>query len=159
MLSKEQKYRRYPCHHYEMAQWSITGKCNYRCRHCFMYAPDAVMGEPTYEQCRKIMDELEECGIDKVSLTGGEPLVRRDFWKLVDELRDRGIGITAVYTNGKLLDDAFFRELDARKMHPAFQTSFDGVGWHDWLRGIPGAETAALDAFRRCREHGCITSG
>lgn len=86
-----------------------------------------------------------------MNLTGGEPMVRRDFWELVDEIRRRNILIPTLYSNGLLITDAFLDELEKRGLRPNLQFSFDGVGYHDWMRGIPGAEKVVLDAIRRRR--------
>ncbi|MCD8348395.1 MAG: hypothetical protein LUD16_10730 [Lachnospiraceae bacterium] len=40
-ISKDQEYRRYDNRFIQTTHWSITGKCNYRCRHCYMSAPRA----------------------------------------------------------------------------------------------------------------------
>ncbi|WP_289466325.1 radical SAM protein, partial [Klebsiella pneumoniae] len=66
------------------AHWSITGRCNYRCKHCYMSAPDAKLGELSHETIMSIVQQLIDCGIYQVSLTGGEPLVRKDFMEIVD---------------------------------------------------------------------------
>ena len=43
-------------------------------------------------------------------------------------------------------------------MHPNLHISFDGVGWHDWLRGFAGAEENAIRAFKLAHEKGYRTS-
>jgi radical SAM protein with 4Fe4S-binding SPASM domain len=93
-----------------------------------------------------------------VSITGGEPLVRSDFWEIVDELKRNQILISVIYSNGKLVTREFLEQLEKRGMHPELNMSFDGVGCHDWLRGVPGAEETAIEAFRLCREMGFSTS-
>lgn len=153
-----QEYRYYDARFKESVQWSITGKCNYRCKHCFMSAPHAAQGEPTWEQLMFMLDAFERCGIRNLNLTGGEPMFRKDFWELVDEIHKRGMFIPTLYSNGLLITDKFLDELEKRHMHPSMQFSFDGVGQHDWLRGVPGAEKAVLDALRRCKERGIHTS-
>ncbi len=152
MLLPYQRYQYYDARFKESVHWSITGRCNYKCRHCFMSAPHAAQGEPTWEQLMTMLDAFGRCGIHNVDLTGGEPMVRRDFWELVDEILKRGINITTLYSNGLLITDKFLDRLEARNMHPAIQFSFDGVGHHDWMRGVPGAEKIVIDALRRCRE-------
>ena len=157
-LQPAQEYRFYPARFKEGVQWSITGRCNYRCRHCFMSAPHAAQGEPSWEQLTAMLDAFERCGVKSVRLTGGEPMVRRDFWALVDEIRARDILITTIYSNGLLVTDAFLDEMEKRGLSPSIQFSFDGVGWHDWMRGVSGAEQAVVDALRRCRERGVRTT-
>lgn len=83
----EQEYRLYPSRYIRTAHWSVTGKCNFRCRHCYMSAPDAKFGELPHDTVMAIVDDLEKCGVMEVTLTGGEPLVRGDFLEIVDRLR------------------------------------------------------------------------
>lgn len=157
-LNPEQEYKCYPARYIRTAHWSITGRCNYRCKHCYMSAPDARLGELNHDTVMSIVQQLIDCGVQEVSLTGGEPLVRRDFMEIVDALLAGGITITTIYSNGKLVTDKLLDELDKRGIHPEFNISYDGVdGWHDWLRGIPGAGRIAEEAFLRCKKKGFPT--
>ena len=63
-----------------------------------------------------------------------------------------------LYSNGLLITNDFLDRLEKRGICPSIQFSFDGVGWHDWMRGVPGAEKAVVDALRRCYERGIPTS-
>lgn len=154
ILSQEQEYKVYPSRLIRSAHWSVTGKCNYRCKHCYMSAPHAKCGELSHETCMEIVRQLAECGIQRVSLTGGEPLVRRDFLDIVDALLENKILITTIYSNGRLITPKFLDELEKRGIHPEINMSFDGVGWHDWLRGVEGAEEDVIRAFKLCKERG-----
>ena len=49
-IAPEQEYKLYPARYIRTAHWSITGHCNYRCKHCYMSAPDAKFGELSHEQ-------------------------------------------------------------------------------------------------------------
>lgn len=153
----QQVYHQYPCRYIETAHWSMTGMCNYRCKHCYMSAPDAKFGELSHGQCVDIIEQMAECGIKNLSLTGGECLVRKDFIALVDLMLEKNMHIKTIYSNGKLVTQALLDQLKERNLFPEFNISFDGVGWHDWLRGIDGAEKYALDAFRLCRDNGFPT--
>ena len=153
-LSEEQKYRLIPCRYIARAHWSITGKCNLRCRHCYMSAPQAKYGELSHEQCLSIIHQLADAGITQISLTGGEPLVRDDFLELVDALSNNHIHILQIYSNGVLISEKLLDELMNRGVKPEFSLSFDGVGWHDWLRGTDGAEKLAVDAIKLLRSKG-----
>ena len=157
-IAPEQAYKLYPARYIRTAHWSVTGRCNYRCKHCYMSAPDAKYGELSHEEIMSIVQQLIDCGVLEVSLTGGEPLVRKDFMEIVDALLAGGIHITTIYSNGKLVTEELLDQLAARGIHPEFNMSYDGVdGWHDWLRGIPGAGKIAEEAFMRCREKGFPT--
>ena len=157
-LKPEQDYKVYPARYKRQVHWSITGACNLKCRHCFMSAPHAKHGAPTHEQIMAIADQLAECGVFQVGLTGGEPLIRDDFLDIIDALNEREIGIATIYTNGWLVDENFLDELDKRHVHPPFQLSFDGVGWHDFLRGVPGAEEKTLHALKLLQERKYLVS-
>lgn len=157
-LLPEQHYKAYPARYRREAHWSITGECNFRCAHCFMSAPSGKHGSPSHEELIRVADMLAQCGVFRVGLTGGEPLIRADFLALLDALREREIAVSTLYTNGWLVDEHLLDELEKREMHPQFQLSFDGVGWHDFLRGVPGAEERTLSALRLLHERGYRTA-
>lgn len=152
-LKPHQEYVYYPVRYKESVHFSITGNCNYRCKHCFMSAPDATWGQPSFEEICHFIDEFAKAGIDKVSLTGGEPLIRKDFLDIVDYILDSGLVISTIFSNGKLVTEELLVELEKRKIFPTFQMSYDGMGWHDWLRGVEGAEKAVEEAFILCQKH------
>ncbi len=157
-ISEDQEYRRYDNRFIRTAQWSITGKCNYRCRHCYMSAPDGKLGELSHENIMDILDQLDECGITSISLTGGEPLIRRDWWDIIDGIMERKMHLSQIYSNGALVNEQLLKGLKERGLCPEFNMSYDGdYGWHDWLRGIKGAGDAVLRAFDLCHEYGFPT--
>lgn len=152
-LEDGQAYKFYDNRFIKSAHWDITGKCNCKCRHCYISAPQHKVEEFTHEQCMDIIAQMADCGTQIVQLTGGEVLVRKDFWELVDALTDADIAIGTIYSNGLLINEKFCAELELRKLNPTFQISFDGVGgWHDWLRGVDGAERLTLRAIKLLRE-------
>ena len=157
-LFPEQEYRTYSNGYLSGVMFSITGFCNYRCRHCFMDAPEGKMGQLPTDEMLGIIDQLAGCGVMRVDLTGGEALVRDDFWQIVDRIRERGLVVGTLYTNGMLLSDSVLDRFEERGMRPAVTISFDGVGWHDWMRGVEGAEKCAIDAFRRLVDRGFACS-
>lgn len=153
-LSEEQKYHYYDRSYIAYVHWAITGKCNYRCKHCYMYSPLARFPEPSFEECCRIIQSMQDAGVRSLALTGGEPLVRTDFLKIVQEIADHGIRVDSIYTNGALVTDQLLDELERLGQKPRFHISFDGLEYHDWLRGIPGAKDSALRAIACCRKHG-----
>ena len=153
-LSREQRYRCYPTRYIPLVQWSVTGRCNFRCRHCMMSAPEAAFGELSHASALAIVDQLEECGVLRAGITGGEPFVRRDTLELMDAFFFNGTATAEIYTNGALLDEGILDFLADRGQTPDVVISFDGVGCHDWLRGVQGAESMADRAFALCHERG-----
>lgn len=131
-IAERQKYRRYPNRFMAWAHWSITGRCNCKCRHCLLSAPDARYGELSHEDIMRIVNDLGDCGVLNCSITGGEPLVRPDFWEIIDALRDRDIGIMQIYSNGLVVNEDLLDGFERRGLHPEINMSFDGIGYHDW---------------------------
>jgi radical SAM protein with 4Fe4S-binding SPASM domain len=141
-----------------MLNWFVTGRCNQRCRHCYMDAPSARYGElPTADMLR-LLDQFEEANVRAVNLTGGEALVRADIWELIAGLTARRIGIHQLSTNGLLLDDAALARLRDLGVDPIVHLSFDGVGTHDSMRGTAELESPALDTIRRTAAAGFRTA-
>jgi len=154
-LDEEQRYHLYPCWEFKTINWAITGRCNYNCKHCFAAKDlNPLAAHPTAEQCLSFVEELERCGIRHVWLTGGEPLLRDDFLQLAQALSDAGIRIEDLGTNGSLITPALLDVLEAMGQHPQFNVSFDGLGHHDWMRGVPGAEQRTLDAIACLKQRG-----
>jgi cyclic pyranopterin phosphate synthase len=87
---------------------SVTDRCNIRCRYCM---PERVEFQPqsqllTFEEIARFVRIASGLGVDKVRLTGGEPLVRRDLPSLVGMLAaSPGIRDVGLTTNGVLLAD------------------------------------------------------
>lgn len=156
-LQDWQRYQIYPSRYMRNVHWSITGKCNFRCRHCLVSAPEARHPQLPLEDCLHIVDEIASCGIRQVDITGGEPLLRKDFAQIVEALSKHGIDINIIFTNASLLNMHILEILKENHQHPAFQLSFDGLGHHDWLRGVKGAEEDADRAFRLLQQEGYKT--
>jgi GTP 3',8-cyclase len=87
---------------------SVTDRCNFRCQYCMpaeglaWLERDAVL---TFEEIERIVALLASMGVADVRLTGGEPLVRRDFPRLAAMLAGLdGVRDLSVTTNGYLLE-------------------------------------------------------
>ena len=85
---------------------SVTDRCNLRCHYCmpeeeYVWLPrDDVL---TFEEMDRLVDVFADLGVDKVRLTGGEPLLRRDLDRLVLLAGNPRIRDLAMTTNGVLL--------------------------------------------------------
>ena len=86
---------------------SVTDRCNLRCSYCmpeqdYVWLPREDILH--FEEVERLVDVFLELGVDKVRLTGGEPLLRRDLPTLVSRLAARPrIRDLALTTNGVLL--------------------------------------------------------
>lgn len=85
---------------------SITDSCNFRCLYCMPDEPLKATSSAEMMKSTEIFEIakifVENFGINKIRITGGEPLVRYDFQKIIEQLSvlDISIGVT---TNGVLL--------------------------------------------------------
>lgn len=88
---------------------SVTDRCNLRCRYCMPAA--GLRHKPqseilSFEQIYRIVNCAVGLGIDKVRITGGEPLIRKDLSLLINWLRDiPGLNELCLTTNGTYLVD------------------------------------------------------
>jgi cyclic pyranopterin phosphate synthase len=86
---------------------SVTDRCNFRCQYC-MPADGLPWLERsallTYEEIERIVRLLASMGVHDVRLTGGEPLVRKELWRLVEQLAAiEDVHDLSLTTNGYLL--------------------------------------------------------
>src|SRR5271157_6537709 len=88
---------------------SVTDRCNIRCVYCMPENPEFLPRNQllSFEEIERFVRLVVPLGIDKIRLTGGEPLMRRDLPRLVQMLKEipglRDLGLT---TNGILLAPA-----------------------------------------------------
>ena len=104
---------------------SVTDRCNFRCTYCM---PKEVFGRDfsflgrdellTFEEIARLARLFVRRGVEKVRLTGGEPLLRRDLEKLIAQLASiDGLRDIALTTNGSLLTREKARALQAAGLH------------------------------------------
>lgn len=150
LLPREYENRCVPC-----MGINITEKCNFNCLHCYEAADnDIPRAEMAFEDCKRLLREARDCGIQNVKITGGEPLMHRDFLKIVrcvyeNEMTVDRINTNAFFLTGELVDA--LREIDP---YILFNVSYDGAGYHDWMRGREGAEKDLLEKIRLLVEKG-----
>ncbi|MCP4985048.1 MAG: radical SAM protein, partial [Colwellia sp.] len=70
-------------------QLNLTFKCNQRCEYCGIYTDKRY--EMTTQEVFKMIDEFVALGTSRISLTGGEPLTRKDFQEIVSYARKKGL--------------------------------------------------------------------
>jgi heme b synthase len=135
--------------------WELTARCNLKCQHCRAEAQDSfAAGELTAEEVCAVADSIREAADPIVVLTGGEPLVRQDFFKIADHCVKR-FSRVAMATNGTLIEDAMARRI-AESGIQRVSISIDGANarTHDAFRGLPGSFEAAVRGIRALRGAG-----
>lgn len=134
---------------------SVTDRCPYTCRRCSNVAGGSQ--DPSLADLLRLVDQLQKAGTTRVAFTGGEPLLREDLVSLVEACGETLSPL--LYTSGYGLDAERARELRRAGLTAAF-ISLDHflAEEHDYIRGRPGAFSAALDAIRACQEAGIYTA-
>ncbi len=105
--------------------WELTYACNLACRHCLSSSGRRNPAELSTEECFGVVDELQRLGVFYVNLGGGEPMLRRDFFDIVNYSTDHQVGVK-FSTNGTYIDASAARRL-ASMDYLDIQVSIDGA--------------------------------
>lgn len=136
--------------------WETTGGCNLRCVHCRREWDDTQPNELTTDEAKRLLiDAIAESRWHSILVfSGGEPLMRKDLFELIEHARDRGV-TTALATNATLVDDATATRLASLGV-PRASVSLDGAdaSTHDAFRGIPGSFEQAIAGIQALRRAG-----
>jgi MoaA/NifB/PqqE/SkfB family radical SAM enzyme len=125
----------------------ITQRCNLRCVYCS--SPLRRTPELSTAQWQAILDQLAELGCRRLTILGGEPLLRADLAQLIDHARGRGLR-TVVTSNGLLVP----RRIEALRGIDTLVLSLDAPGpANDAVRGA-GVFAAVEAALAAARQHG-----
>ncbi len=129
----------------------ITRACNLMCRHCYLGPPES--SELGIEKIQKLLVEFEEMQGLRLLITGGEPLLHREFSAINSILPDYAFR-KILFTNGLLLTKGVLKSLNVNEI----QVSVDGLKQgHGSLRG-EGTFGKTMDALRRALDSGFAVS-
>lgn len=151
-----------------LLQWHITERCNLNCTHCYQDHPSS--DELTFEQLCLIIEQFKSLlttlrqqnkikkRIGFINVTGGEPFIRKDFFKLLERFKkDRNYFSFGILTNGTLIDAQTANRLSELK--PNFvQVSLEGSQMtNDAIRG-KGTFDRTIKALEKLTEKGIRTA-
>ena len=128
--------------------WELTYACNLQCVHCLSSSGQRDDRELSTAEAKRVLDELRDLQVFYINIGGGEPMVRRDFFELVEYSVASGIGVK-FSTNGAFIDAEKARRL-ASMDYLDIQISLDGVDavTNDAVRG-----TGSYDMARRAMDN------
>ncbi len=139
----------------DCAVWELTLECNLRCSHCGSLAGRPRPDELSTTECFALCESLAETGCRDVALMGGEPLLRKDFFKVASCARQLGMNVNIV-SNGLHLD-AHIDEL-SRLEPKVVGISLDGMkSNHELIRG-EGTWERTLSAVDLLEQRGIQTT-
>lgn len=152
-LSSEDRSAFVPVH----AVWELTLACDLKCQHCGSRAGKKRSEELTTDECLDLVRQLARMGTREVTLIGGEAYLRRDWLRIIREIRDQGMDCTLQSGGLNLNDERVKAAVDAGLQ--ALGISIDGLrGLHDKLRGVKGSFDAAFKALRLVKKYGITSS-
>ncbi len=136
--------------------WNLTYQCNLRCKHCYENAGLARKAELNEEEARYALEQMKEANVAAIAFSGGEPLVRKDFFELAKLAHDSGMYVSMA-SNGTLISRKVAKKLKEVGVDYV-EISLDGIGkTHDEFRGIPGAFERTLKGIKNCLAEGIDT--
>lgn len=143
-------------------QWHITDECDQRCKHCYIFSGKGCqeLKSMTWGQMQEVVANCEDfCKVYHRTpyfyITGGDPILHPDFWKLMVLLKSKRIPFTLM-GNPFHLDDEICRMLKVCGCEK-YQMSLDGMReTHDWFRK-PGSFDLTLEKVE-CLNRAGITS-
>ncbi len=136
----------------------ITNRCNLRCSHCYLNSGRSMEHELTFDEIREVIDYLPPDPTHRIFITGGEPLVRRDVYDVLEYAAvSRGV-TTDLYTNAVLIDDPAARRLEKISDNASgnlnIQVSLEGLQpQNDLVRG-KGSFRRAVRGIEALARHG-----
>lgn len=135
----------------------LTQQCNLRCVHCYLGDQACIRvnfkKELSTAEWIALIDEVTEAGCLYLLLTGGEPLLRKDFSGIYRHAKTNGLLVT-VFTNGTLITDRILELFDDLPPH-AVEVSLYGatVDTYEKITGVKGSYERCLNGIRQLLDH------
>lgn len=134
--------------------WNVTRKCNLKCSHCYI---NAASGEYTdelnTEESKRLIDQISEVSRPLLILSGGEPLLRKDVFELIQYGTQKGLRM-GLGSNGALIDNDVAKKLKEAGIKTV-SISLDShvPEHHDEFRGVKGSWQKAVNAIKALRDN------
>ncbi|PKP56844.1 hypothetical protein CVT91_12080 [Candidatus Atribacteria bacterium HGW-Atribacteria-1] len=139
--------------------WDITSVCNANCIMCYSSSSSekAIGNELNTDEALRLVDEIADMNVFSLSLSGGEPTLRRDLEIIIKRATDLGIGVSTG-SNGISVDRERLLKLKDNGLK-IFVVSIHGVNakTHDFIRGIQGSFEKAINTIKIANEIGLST--
>ena len=132
--------------------WDITKACNFHCKQCYSESGKASENELTIKEVFSIIEQLAENKVFYIYFLGGEPLMRKDFFQILNKCQKCGI-TTMMSTNGWFVTQDIAKQLYETGIQ-IIRVSIDGATakTHDKIRGMPGSFERALRALETLKK-------
>jgi len=136
--------------------WEITYRCNLNCIHCYQTGPRSEP-ELSTKEIFSILNQLAESGCLYITFTGGEALLRDDFFEIAGYARQKEFAIR-IFTNGTLIDDGVADRINV--LNPlTVEISLYATEpcLHEQMTGVSGSFKKTVQAFHLLKERSINT--
>lgn len=136
--------KKFKTHPLEIIQWEITRRCDLQCQHCGspkegVNLENELTAEEAINVFKQIKNEFDLSNFKFITLTGGEPFIRKDIWDILSLFKSFG-WVTTIQTNGNYLSN------NPEKIFNLYELGVKGIGldldglteYHDNLRRKDG---------------------
>lgn len=131
----------------------ITNKCNLKCKHCYNESDVQCENRMSLQNFKKIIDILVDMKVPKIQIIGGEPFFDK---KILKEMTDYVISkfeYVEIFTNGTLLDDAWYEYLKKNKFHIALSVYSYDEKEHDKVTGVSGSWKKTNETIKKLKSN------
>ena len=137
--------------------FNITRRCNLSCRHCYLKSEDTgYSGELELSQIKKIITDLKKADIPVLLLSGGEPLMHKGIFPIIEHAKNLGLRV-GLSTNGTKITKKIAKQLKRIGLDYA-GVSIDGLrNTHNKFRNYNGAFDMAMKGIINSLEAGLNT--
>lgn len=134
--------------------WNITNRCNLLCDHCYMAADGQKKPEQlSDEEAMALVDQMGTAGVPLLFMSGGEPMVRGNFWDILERARELDIRVT-VSTNATMIDRDTAKRLKGLGIDWIATSLYGPDDFHDAMVRVPGTRAKVIEAIKILREEG-----
>lgn len=150
-ISLEKDFSAYMCNCKQLFSCLIelTYKCNLECVHCYAKTCDRSANELSTSEFFKLIDDLYDFNVFKLTFTGGELFTRKDAYEIIKHAIEKGF-LVDIFSNGTLLDDILIEKI--ANLHPrSFQSSIYSYipSVHDGITGEVGSFDKTMTTLKK----------
>ena len=134
------------------ATFELTYRCNLSCVHC--YLEEDTNDELTTVEVFSVIDQLAQCGTLNMTFTGGEALLRDDFFDIACHARKRNMAVSLI-SNGTLIEEGVVEEM--KSLHFSnISISLYGItpATHEAVTGVAGSFSRTVKTIKLLAESG-----
>ena len=132
----------------------LTNHCNERCIHCYHpFDEYNYSNELSFDDVKTLVDDAYNLGVFSIVLSGGEAMLRKDFFDILEYISDKGISVT-LFTNGVLLTEQNVKRLSQYRISVISISIYgDTAELHDKITTVKGSFIKTLEGIEQLKKY------